>query len=345
MKTLGSFTIESLGVDYPNYFQGYGVAHSKFSDCCYGVGDTEAEALDDCIEQLSQIIDLTAEAEERIREEFGAPSEESANEWEEEGSSEAPYFHVGIRWNIREEERLARVKALGVEPLTYNSYECLEDRPSNGFPRAWGNVRRLDNYKASYRDFKRSEWPNSAKSYYAGLSDDKLASEERYFFVPCASGSDYSGSTVERSNHKVFLETYETYKANYVHNVVGSYGTYTVAVGLTGLLSADDDTFDEICNVIAGLQNYPVIDKQELSRLELDLSVDAWRDWGDFDFRRALTQRFGEREWKDDLSQSFEKARQAANEDWFSEEGGGMYIRIERIVDKISNADALGMEQ
>ena len=43
---VGEFQVESLGVEWPDYFQGYGLGpRSTFHYCAYGIGDTEEEAL------------------------------------------------------------------------------------------------------------------------------------------------------------------------------------------------------------------------------------------------------------------------------------------------------------
>ena len=69
---LGNFEVESLGIDHPDYFQGYGLGpNSPFSACCYGIGATESEAIDDCLETMSQCMDFDDDTENRIRDEFG----------------------------------------------------------------------------------------------------------------------------------------------------------------------------------------------------------------------------------------------------------------------------------
>jgi hypothetical protein len=106
---LGDFTVEYLGCEYPDYFQGYGVAFSRYDNCAYGIGDTIAEALDDCIEMFAQSsdIDCTEEVEARIRADFGEYDADATvsdvlgideNE-DNDGCGESAYFHVGIKWN------------------------------------------------------------------------------------------------------------------------------------------------------------------------------------------------------------------------------------------------------
>ncbi len=108
---LGDFTVESLGVDSPSYFPGYGTAFSDYDFSTYGIGDTEEEALEDCLENMAQSagFDWDEDTEKRIRAAFGDcdGSTTVAEElgWTEEeaeevyDSGEGCYFHVGIKWN------------------------------------------------------------------------------------------------------------------------------------------------------------------------------------------------------------------------------------------------------
>ena len=70
---LADFQVVVLGVDFPSYFQGFGCSFTEFDHCTYGIGYTEAEALDDCIEMMCQSagVDITEEDVQRIRAEYG----------------------------------------------------------------------------------------------------------------------------------------------------------------------------------------------------------------------------------------------------------------------------------
>jgi hypothetical protein len=358
VMTLGDFTVECLGVDYPDYFQGYGLGpKSNYSDCCYGIGNTEAEALEDCMEMMAQSgrVDLDEAAEKRIREDYGhcddtvTAAEEAGCEDESDDADnmvyEGPYWHVGIKWNVREEQRLARIRKIpNLQPLTYSDY-CIVPKDEDGYSSwksQWGYIRRAEG-SVGYGDFKNTDWPDSAESYLGALSDKPEDSEEIYFYVPYASGSDYSGSTVEKSNAKVFEETYGS--EEWVHSVYGGYSTYAVAVGLTGLLTCADDTFDAICEALEGLADYPLLDEEAHSALEMELSDEAWDSWGKDSFVKELEAEFAEDaefNWPDDstLRKFFEDKREEANEYWFNEGyGPDMYVRIDEVVKGITFDD------
>jgi hypothetical protein len=121
---LGDFQVVALGVEFPSYFQGFGCSFTEFDHCTYGIGYTEAEALDDCIEMMAQSagVDITDSDVQRIRAEYGEvdadttvddylgrndcdESDEDADDEDgddcndcDDGGEDA-YYHVGIRWN------------------------------------------------------------------------------------------------------------------------------------------------------------------------------------------------------------------------------------------------------
>ena len=102
MKLL-DFHVEFLGIEFPDYFQGYGLGpHSPYTHCTYGIGDTEEEALEDCLEIMSQEIDLTKEDEARIRTDYSgnlANKTTAAKALGYESETDYPaYYHVGIKW-------------------------------------------------------------------------------------------------------------------------------------------------------------------------------------------------------------------------------------------------------
>lgn len=372
--TLGDFTVELIGVEYPDYFQGYGLGpSSEYSNCTNGIGNTEAEALEDCLEMLGQsgCIDVDDETEKRIREDYGR-ADDNVTALDECGSTaldeypdhkcpecgndisdivfgmscaecgkefdypeNVPYWHVGIKWNIREDQRYERIRNLpNIQPLRYESYESTS-RDSHGYAGAWGYVRRADG-SASYGDFKDDDWPESAEAYLGALCEDAEETAELYFYVPCASGSDYSGSTVEKANAKCIEDAYEEHE--WVHPVYGGYNTYAVAIGVTGLLACDDDTFDEFCETLEGLDDYPVIDEEALYKLEAEGADEGWESWCKGDFTRALEKEnedTAEFEWPDDsaLREFFEAQREKANVYWYCEgSGDSMYVDVDAVV-------------
>jgi len=235
--------------------------------------------------------------------------------------------------------RLTRVLELpNVRFLTFRNY-C---RGSDG---GWGYVTRIDG-GGSYGDFKETDSPEGADSYFSALSADDSDSGELYFYVPCASGSDYSGGSVCAANAKWFNKSFGSKK--WVHDVWGGYGTYAIAVGLTGLLLSSEETFDAVCEALEGLDGYPVFDDDLLSSLESEWTDSAWESWGADSFRRAVEKRFAgcaEFNWPSDsdLRNVFEELAGHANKYWYNEgDGDSMYIDIDKIVGSIDLDDCEG---
>lgn len=379
--TLGDFEVELLGVHYPDYFQGYGLGPCReYTNCTCGIGNTEAAAFEDCLEMMAQLcpIDFDDKVEKRIRDEYGRADDNVTaldevnvtvlddypdNKCPECGNDisdiefgdncaecgkefdypeNVPYWHVGIKWNIREEKRIERIRNLpNVQPTRYESYEMTEPRKS-GYPSTWGYVRRADG-SASYGDFHDDDWPESAEAYFGTICEDAEETGDLYFYVPYASGGNYSGSTVESANAKCIEEEFG--KNEWVHHVYGGYGTYAVAIGLTGLFTCDDDTFDELCEVIESLADYPVIDEEVLCQLEADESNVAWNSWARDDFVRALEKDCGgeyDFEWPADpeFRMFFEDRCNKSDTYWYCEgSGSDMYVDIDAVVKEMTFDD------
>ena len=124
VTVLADFSVVALGVESPSYFQGFGTSFTEFDHCTYGIGYTEAEALDDCIEMMAQSgnFDFTEECEKAIRAEYGKVDADTTvddylgrndcdeNDEDEDGDDcddcddcgEDAYYHIGIRWNEKD---------------------------------------------------------------------------------------------------------------------------------------------------------------------------------------------------------------------------------------------------
>ena len=139
---------------------------------------------------------------------------------------------------------MERVKKLAnLDFLHYQDY-CPQG-PSARYSglQEWGYTRRIDpdSKAVSYGDLMQpADCPDSAVAYLEALSTDATEEGELYFFLPYASGSDYSGSTVEKANCREFLESYG--EEGFVWEAHGGFDTYAVVLGLTGLLECADDT-------------------------------------------------------------------------------------------------------
>lgn len=93
--------------------------------------------------------------------------------------------------------------------------------------------------------------------------------------------SDYSGGDVEASNMRVMAERFPE-----LIRIYGSHGYEALAYDAT--LGPVPES-DELCEVLEGLEDYPLVDEDDHSHLEMDLEAAAWDEDGRDDFRKALT--------------------------------------------------------
>ena len=106
-RKVKTFQVDDLGIENPQYFQGYGVAFSQFTDCCYGIGDNPGEALEDCLNQCAEMDVDTEDLEARIKATYpdiiGATYPSVSDEYDEDSGDGEPcelYYHVGIKWTF-----------------------------------------------------------------------------------------------------------------------------------------------------------------------------------------------------------------------------------------------------
>ena len=136
-------------------------------------------------------------------------------------------------------------------------------------------------------------------------------------------GSDYSGSTVEIANLRAFMAEYGD--APGVHEIYGGHGTRGAAIRLDALT-------DEMAERLAAMSDYPLLDEEELSRVEMELADEAWESWAEWESRRGLEKAWGvdidgriPRDW-------FERLAERTNTYWEAD-GPDMHIRVERVIE------------
>lgn len=186
------------------------------------------------------------------------------------------------------------------------------------------------------------------------------------FFLPdLLEGSDYSGGSYTLANKKVFLDNYGEIPG--VHEVYGSHGTYGVAIKLATLA---DST--EIQETLAGLTDYPVINDEAVSEVEMEAENEAWSNWAEGDFKKALTKRLGDELSealdtvdpdnaldlvpedlaetaiadlnKDKLYDLFREAMDTSNTYWEHEEGNNATVDIDRVVKAVDGLDVMSYQ-
>ena len=319
-KTIDKFEVVNLGVTSPDYFQGFGVSCTEYTDCAYGIGATENEAWNDCIEQAvgtgrldmdDNIVDLILRETWELSDD---PIEcECECDCDDCDCYSEQFYHIGLRWTVREERRLPIIRDMFPDVSRYEDYR------SDGYDTvADGDIYLGDLHCADY-------------------SHDG----ELYADVPFTDHGDYCGSTVEKSNCRAFLEAFG--HNDFVHRTYGGHGSESVMIGITGLLGCDDSTFDDIYDTLRGLADYPLIDEQLLCEIESEGCDDAWGCWVCSDYEKGIERAFPDVEFEfdgDKLRTVFEACAEKANEYWYCEGSGtDMYIKVDDVVEETTLED------
>jgi hypothetical protein len=99
------FEIVDLGVEFPDYFQGFGTSFTDYAHAVVGIGYTLSEAYDDALEQIACEYDSNIIPEfddsELVNDYYEIEDSNAYYEIEEQDEErEYPYIHVGIRFNV-----------------------------------------------------------------------------------------------------------------------------------------------------------------------------------------------------------------------------------------------------
>lgn len=178
-----------------------------------------------------------------------------------------------------------------------------------------------------------------------------MARETRTLYVlPYATFGDYDNSSaVERSNAKVFSEL------PFVSQQFGDYGTVWTGIDASDIDAITWDQLQDLIDTCDGLADYPVIDEQVMSDVEMELQNEAWESWGRTDFQQELCKQItSEQENEEDKSaledqieqltdkqidKLFWHACEVSNTYWQIESGGNAYIDLERVAKAVVLAD------
>ena len=137
-----------------------------------------------------------------------------------------------------------------LEPYTPSGYISREDYEGPGSTITWGS------------------WTDRARDF-----DDIPIT-----LFPYASGSDYSGGTVEQSNYQVLSE--DAHVAGRSVLISGGHGSFGIAY-----IGAPTR---RIAAIVASLEAYPVLDESHMSEMETEIEAKQWEDWGRDSFKRTI---------------------------------------------------------
>lgn len=213
------------------------------------------------------------------------------------------------------------------------------DIPANLTPiKSWGYLSDPPEANGEVRTYSNTDFGRSK------------ADNNGWFQVDYATGSDYSGGSVNESNYRVLGEMLENAHPEGSEPVVwartrGGHGTYGIIVNY-------GDLDEEVREAIDALENYPLMDEEDHSRLEMEQQEEAWKDWGESEFIKECAKHLGID--KDDFEEASEKAGiswytifhaaiEGANLNWEDQQGAGQWINMERAADQAT--DYIGGEK
>lgn len=195
-------------------------------------------------------------------------------------------------------------------------------------------------YDAATRNHVALSLADVSSLYYGDFSRSEFGDAIPVLLPEFLGYSDYSGCSVERANFRAFTEQFKAGEGEWWFKAWGGHGTEAIAL-IPGA-ELDDETAEELRETFAGLENYPCLDDEALSEIEMEAENEAWESWARHDFTRGLVKLFPDHEEAIDnasdetIREIFETARETANEYWEIETGGGAWIRIEKIAAKVS---------
>lgn len=92
---------------------------------------------------------------------------------------------------------------------------------------------------------------------------------------------DYVGTSLQRSNREVFLKKYGELEG--VYEVYGDYSYNSVAIRL-------DKITPEMIEELAVLDDYPLIDDEHHSNLEMEMEMDDWQCYGEREAKKEVEE-------------------------------------------------------
>jgi len=161
----------------------------------------------------------------------------------------------------------------------------------------------------------------------------------------CLSGN-YCGAPHTASNARVLLEEFSGPE---LREARGDYGSQSVAVDPRYLS-------EDLLESLQSLENYPVLDEDDCSSLELELQSEAWENWAEREFSRALENRLSsllgddylaeetmESLSPDSLYSLFCALADRASIYWESQSSPDQWIDCEKVAAELSEAELLSL--
>jgi hypothetical protein len=243
----------------------------------------------------------------------------------------------------------SNLQALSELSGSFFFYEPRECSPNLEESLHWGC---LDHYSLQLFSSLQGSYGLSPEEAVSRISEKRLWQTMSLLWVPdyCQSG-DYGGAVHYRSNANVLLGEFSSPQCRELY---GSYGSHGVAIDPRYLS-------EELLENLQSLENYPVLDEDALSHLELELQGEAWESWARSDFSRKLesllcdllsahyedgdderAEQSVESLSEDQLWSLFSNAAEEANLYWESQHND-VYIDCDRVAESLSEDQLLSL--
>jgi hypothetical protein len=191
-------------------------------------------------------------------------------------------------------------------------------------------------YVSSTRGY--DEDPTNYASLYLG--DLREDAEGDLVDIELCSGSDYSGSSVTVANYSSILKEFSEALERAVWPYYGGHGTYGIVVKDSALTEHE---WLRLVSIIIQLQDYPLIDEDEWSKVESEAEDEAWDSWLGWDVARRIEDLFegeghdvevmqGTVDEKDKLRVFFEMLMESKNEYYVHETGNQASVDVDGIL-------------
>jgi hypothetical protein len=97
---IADFEVRELGIDSPDYFQGFGTSFTRFDHAVVGIGSTTLEALDDAIEQAATSADVDDVSALEGVAAFDGITIDNQDVLTDDEQESGMYVYVGILYNL-----------------------------------------------------------------------------------------------------------------------------------------------------------------------------------------------------------------------------------------------------
>lgn len=151
-----------------------------------------------------------------------------------------------------------------------------------------------------------------------------------WYSVEPASGSDYGGGILSKTNYEVLQELLDEEHPSDTKPAVWALVSY--AHRGFGIVVDWDKLDDDIQDAIGSLDEYPLLSEDRHSELMLEAEQEAWSNWARGDFEREMEKRFEIDDFPAELDSHvlFGEAAEAANEYW-EDTSEGIYVNVDRV--------------